>query len=336
MLINDFIDVLLINEGVPGFIRVDHHNRPQITAIKTTGGVNPNPALARQTQLFNTLLGILPHLTGMMILATGPAILTLIGAKKDMMRVITHNILAIFSLNPYLALPYGNKYTLHTFLIMGQSMPSQRHFTRLDHLLCELQNLLGAGSKNAYAPHRANPAANISEPPLNETERKLSAALMRVNHAGEIAAQGLYLGQSLSAKTAATRQQMRDAAAEEGDHLRWCEQRLDELHSHTSYLNPLWYTGSLAIGAIAGQTGDRWSYGFVEETERQVMKHLEGHLGELPAQDQKSRAIVEQMKHDEGEHAAAARAAGAAKLPAPIKKLMELTAKLMTISARYI
>jgi len=174
-------------------------------------------------------------------------------------------------------------------------MSCQRHYSRLDQFLCEAGNLLAttsswqAKAKTPDTTRRANPAAEISENSLGEHEKKLSAALMRVNHAGEVAAQGLYLGQSLSAKSSATKQQMRDAAAEEGDHLDWCAQRLNELGSHTSYLNPLWHTGSIMIGVITGQTGDRLSYGFVEETEQQVMKHLQKHLAELPTQDQKSR-----------------------------------------------
>ncbi|MBN4050588.1 2-polyprenyl-3-methyl-6-methoxy-1,4-benzoquinone monooxygenase [Gammaproteobacteria bacterium AH-315-M22] len=221
-------------------------------------------------------------------------------------------------------------------------MPCQRHYSRLDQFLCEAGNLLATTSpwrskaKTPNATRRASPAAEISENSLDEREKKLSAALMRVNHAGEVAAQGLYLGQSLSAKSSTTKQQMRDAAAEEGDHLDWCAQRLSELDSHTSYLNPLWHAGSIMIGLITGQTGDRLSYGFVEETEQQVMKHLQKHLAELPTQDQKSRAILQQMQHDEGEHAAAARASGAEELPNAVKKLMALSAKLMTVSARYI
>ena len=221
-------------------------------------------------------------------------------------------------------------------------MSCQRHYSRLDQFLCEAGNLLAttsswqAKAKTPDTTRRANPAAEISENSLGEHEKKLSAALMRVNHAGEVAAQGLYLGQSLSAKSSATKQQMRDAAAEEGDHLDWCAQRLNELGSHPSYLNPLWHTGSIMIGVITGQTGDRLSYGFVEETEQQVMKHLQEHLAELPAQDEKSRAILQQMQHDEAEHAAAARASGAEELPNAVKKLMALSAKLMTVSARYI
>lgn len=215
-------------------------------------------------------------------------------------------------------------------------MSSERHYTSLDHFLCEAQNFLNLGSVKNHSASRQNPANRLNEHALDDAEKNLSAALMRVNHAGEVAAQGLYLGQSLTAKTQETRRQMRDAAREEGDHLHWCAERLEELDSHTSYLDPLWYAGSVAIGCIAGKAGDRWSYGFVEETEQQVMQHLEGHLEKLPPQDEKSRAIIEQMKHDEAEHAAKAKAFGASDLPKPVKALMSLTAKVMTTGARYI
>ncbi len=212
----------------------------------------------------------------------------------------------------------------------------QRHYSALDRFLTEAQNLINAGSAETHVQHRPSPTYGLSEPELNDSEKQLSAALMRVNHAGEVAAQGLYLGQSLTAKTEQTRQQMREAANEEGDHLHWCAQRLEELNSHTSYLDPLWYAGSVVIGSLAGKAGDKWSYGFVEETEKQVMHHLEGHLEKLPEQDKKSRAIIEQMKSDEAEHAAKAKAAGASDLPQPVKTMMSLTAKVMTFSARYI
>lgn len=217
-------------------------------------------------------------------------------------------------------------------------MSTSRQFSRLDVLLTEIGQALalGAGHAVGQGGTRPTPAADIEDTTLTEGEKKLSAALMRVNHAGEVAAQGLYLGQSLAAADAGVRQHMRSAAAEEGDHLRWCEQRLTELDSRTSHLDPLWYLGSVAIGVLAGRAGNRWSFGFVEETERQVMRHLDRHLGELPQQDAKSRAILTQMKYDEGQHAHKARAAGARQLPRAVKTAMALTAKLMTVSARYI
>jgi ubiquinone biosynthesis monooxygenase Coq7 len=153
---------------------------------------------------------------------------------------------------------------------------------------------------------------------------------MRVNHAGEIAAQGLYQGQALTAKLERVREQMERSALEEEDHLAWCENRLTELGSGPSALAPLWFGGAYAMGALAGAAGDRWSLGFVVETERQVVEHLESHLEHLPEADKKSRAVVAQMRADEQEHAQVAKRAGAADLPAPIKALMRLTAKVMT------
>ena len=180
---------------------------------------------------------------------------------------------------------------------------------------------------------RPDPAKNIAENPLTEKEKKLSAALMRVNHAGEIAAQALYQGQALTARSNYVKEQMQRSAQEEYDHLDWCEKRVKALDSHTSYLNPLWYFGSLTIGAAAGAIGDKWSLGFVVETEKQVGKHLQEHLKRLPEADNKSRAVLEQMDIDEAEHAIKASNAGAAKLPFPVKAAMKLTSKLMTKTA---
>lgn len=180
---------------------------------------------------------------------------------------------------------------------------------------------------------RPNPAENIDETELSQAEKDLAGRLMRINHAGEVAAQGLYEGQALTARLAEVRDKMERAAMEENDHLAWCESRINELGSHKSLLNPLWYGGSLAIGAIAGLAGDKWSLGFVTETERQVVRHLNSHLAQLSDKDQKSRAILEQMKEDEGHHATTALHAGGAELPSPIKKLMALTSKVMTKAA---
>ena len=180
---------------------------------------------------------------------------------------------------------------------------------------------------------RSNPAENIADTELTQAEKELAGRLMRINHAGEVAAQGLYEGQALTARLPDVRDKMERAAMEENDHLAWCESRINELGSHKSLLNPLWYGGSLAIGAIAGLAGDKWSLGFVTETERQVVRHLDSHLAQLSDKDQKSRAILEQMKEDEGHHATAALHAGGAELPTPIKKLMALTSKVMTKTA---
>jgi ubiquinone biosynthesis monooxygenase Coq7 len=174
------------------------------------------------------------------------------------------------------------------------------------------------------------------EAALDEAGRRHAAALMRVNHAGEIAAQALYHGQALLARDAATREFLLQAAAEEGDHLAWCEQRLHELHSHRSVLNPLWYAGSFAIGAAAAAISDRLSLGFVTETERQVEGHLEAHLQSLPKDDARSRRILETMRREEAGHAAAAQAAGAVELPLPVRAAMKLTSKLMTRTAYWL
>lgn len=186
------------------------------------------------------------------------------------------------------------------------------------------------------------PAVSERSPPLppegslSEAEKRHAAGLMRVNHAGEIAAQGLYRGQAALSRSASTREFLQRAAREEGDHLAWCESRLHELGSSPSRLNPLWYAGSFAIGAAAAVLGDRWSLGFVTETERQVEGHLASHLQRLPAADARSRAIVERMQADEAGHAQAALSAGAAELPRPIPSLMRHVAAVMTGAAYWL
>ena len=171
---------------------------------------------------------------------------------------------------------------------------------------------------------------------LSLAERRLSGALMRVNHVGEVCAQGLYQAQALTARTPALRDQMLAAAQEETDHLAWTEARLRELDARPSLLNPLWFGGAFALGLLAGRAGDTWSLGFVVETERQVEQHLAGHLSRLPEGDAASRAIVAQMKADEAEHGLAAQQAGAATLPAPLRWAMRLAAKVMTTTAHRI
>ncbi|MEH6455083.1 MAG: 2-polyprenyl-3-methyl-6-methoxy-1,4-benzoquinone monooxygenase [Cocleimonas sp.] len=210
----------------------------------------------------------------------------------------------------------------------------------LDKLLNEVDQALRVIHAKAPTTGRVNPAqlANISlsTEGLSEAEIKRSARLMRVNHAGEIAAQGLYRGQALMSKSNEIREQMKTSAAEENDHLNWCETRLEQLNSHKSYLSPVWYLGSFGIGAIAGFAGDKWSLGFVKETEDQVGKHIDAHLGKLPENDNASRAILEQMKTDEAHHAEVAVEAGAVELPLPVRKfIMPLISKIMTtVSAR--
>lgn len=183
---------------------------------------------------------------------------------------------------------------------------------------------------------RANPADRVEDAEMSEVERDLAARLMRINHTGEVCAQALYQGQALTAKLPEIRDSMERAAREENDHLAWCENRLDELDNRKSLLNPFWYAGSFLIGATAGLAGDRWSLGFVAETEHQVEAHLNDHLGRIPIQDRKSIAILEQMKEDEIHHATVALEAGGAVLPAVIKSAMKLTSKLMTKSVYYL
>ena len=188
-------------------------------------------------------------------------------------------------------------------------------------------------------PHiteRANPAVGLSESPLSDEERDHTARLMRINHTGEVCAQALYQGQALTARTDAVRENMARSAAEENDHLDWCKSRVDELGGRLSLLNPLWYAGSFALGATAGISGDKWSLGFVSETERQVENHLDEHLSQVNESDGKTRAILEQMKEDEIRHGQKARDQGGMELPQPIKLAMKLTSKLMTKSVYYL
>ena len=208
-----------------------------------------------------------------------------------------------------------------------------RQLNPIDLLITQMDQGLRTVFGKPDITERTDPAKSVEEGELTDAEKKHSAALMRVNHAGEIAAQALYQGQALTARDDRIKQQMQRSAQEEYDHLDWCEKRVKALGSHTSYLNPLWYTGSLAIGALAGAIGDKWSLGFVVETENQVGQHLAGHLKQLPQNDHKSRAVLEQMDVDEAQHADKAKSAGAAELPLPIKGLMKLTSKVMTKTA---
>ena len=205
-----------------------------------------------------------------------------------------------------------------------------RHFSLLDDFLIHVDLARKTLCVQPKDHQRSYPAKNTVENNLSEQEKKHSAGLMRVNHSGEVCAQALYQGQALTARSYFVKEKMQEAADEELDHLAWCNQRLYELNSHTSYLNFIWYCGALSIGLVAGIIGDRWSLGFLAETEEQVVKHLESHLGILPQDDEKSRIIVEQMRDDESQHRDMAFEAGAASLPQFIKKLMAISSKIMT------
>lgn len=206
-------------------------------------------------------------------------------------------------------------------------------------LLDELINHLDQGLRTVFGRpprQRATPQPAVTGDDLSDSERDLAAGLMRVNHAGEVCAQALYQGQSLTARSSQVRQTMSDASAEENDHLAWCEERIEELGGHKSLLNPLWYAGSFTIGALAGIAGDSVSLGFLAETERQVVSHLEGHLDRLPVNDTKSREIVQKMRDDEAGHATTAVKAGAVELPDFVKKSMRVASKVMTTTTEKI
>jgi ubiquinone biosynthesis monooxygenase Coq7 len=213
---------------------------------------------------------------------------------------------------------------------------TDRTHTALDRLVGQLDQALHTVFGPAPMAVRSSPARGEDDTGLKATERELSGRLMRINHAGEICAQALYQGQAATARLPEVRGKMDQAAQEENDHLAWTEERLRELGSHTSYLNPLWYAGSFVIGALAGIAGDKWSLGFVAETEKQVVKHLDSHLQRLPTEDHKSRQILEQMRDDEGRHATVAIESGGADLPQPVRQLMRCASKLMTRTAYWL
>ena len=205
--------------------------------------------------------------------------------------------------------------------------------------LDELIVAFDRGLRTVFAPAhslRATPGTELPETGLTDNERRLAASLMRVNHTGEVCAQALYQGQALTARDSRAREALERAAQEETEHLAWTERRIEELGGHKSLLNPLWYAGTFAIGAAAGLAGDRWNLGFLEETERQVVAHLQGHLERLPEGDLKSRAIVEAMKTDEARHATSAMGHGGAELPQPAKDAMRLSARVMTETAYWL
>jgi len=208
-----------------------------------------------------------------------------------------------------------------------------RHYSLIDQLCLNIDQAIRGLVGETLTTGRPYPAQDDSELNLSVEQQKQSAALMRVNHAGEVCAQALYHGQALVSRDPAVRHQLQQAAIEEGDHLVWCHQRLQELNSHTSYLNPFWYTGSFIMGLAAGIWGDYWSLGFLAETEQQVVNHLAGHLQTLPSQDKKSFEIVQQMQQDEARHRDDAINLGAKELPWIIKKMMSFVSKVMVKTA---
>jgi ubiquinone biosynthesis monooxygenase Coq7 len=221
--------------------------------------------------------------------------------------------------------------------VVSLSSPTDdpRNLSGMDRLIGHFDQAL----KSFAGPHatdREYPAQNVPETELDPEQRREIAGLMRVNHSGEVAAQALYHGQALASKASSTQQSMIKASNEEKDHLAWCATRIEELGGRTSLLNPIWYAGSFAIGLLAGLAGDRASLGFVAETEKQVVDHLDSHLGRLPRGDARTRAVIEQMKEDEGQHGSIALSSGGMVLPSAIRVLMKVSARVMTRTARWI
>ena len=213
---------------------------------------------------------------------------------------------------------------------------SIRHYSLFDSLIMETDKALKTVLGKPETTDRPLPGKELEEQELTAQEQAVSERLMRVNHSGEVSAQALYQGQALTATLPEVRSAMEQAALEENDHLVWCKQRVDDFGSHTSVFNPLWYAGSFVMGAVAGKVGDKWSLGFVAETEKQVVKHLDEHLEQISEHDEKSRAILEQMKVDELHHGTIALEAGGATLPKPIQVVMGLMSKVMTKTSYWV
>jgi ubiquinone biosynthesis monooxygenase Coq7 len=218
---------------------------------------------------------------------------------------------------------------------LGQASFRGRELSPFDRLIGGVDQAIRTVS-GVHASSRPYPAEGIADSLTEPVDRRHVAGLMRVNHSGEVAAQALYAGQALTARRAATQSSMIAAAQEESDHLAWCSERINELGGRKSFLNPLWYAGSFAIGALAGLSGDKTSLGFVAETEKQVGKHLDSHLRQLPMGDTRSRAILEKMSDDEARHGQHASEAGGRDLPPPIRALMSFTSKIMTRTAYWL
>lgn len=223
-------------------------------------------------------------------------------------------------------------------LLIGAPIPdnTMRTLTFLDRMLCGLDQGLRTSAGVKPVSGRPSPADSQPHAELDDAARLEAIRLMRVNHAGEVAAQALYAGQAMGARAPEVAESLEEAAEEEADHLAWCIERLDELGGSVSRLGPIWYFGSLAIGAAAGRAGDPWSLGFVAETEYQVGAHLERHLARLPAEDHRSRAILTTMLEDELRHASNAESQGGRPLPQPVRQLMQVTSKIMTTGARWV
>ena len=224
---------------------------------------------------------------------------------------------------------------LHRARFRGYYKP-MRQYSIFDQFLIQVDTALKTIAGKPATTSRSYPAQDIDECELTDSERKHITGLMRVNHAGEVSAQALYQGQSITSRNADIREKLAQAATEENDHLVWTENRLNELGGRTSLLKPIWYAGSFTLGAIAGAIGDKWNLGFLAETEKQVAKHLDEHLDEIPSADKRTRAVLQQMKIDETKHATTAIESGGRELPIVVKKAMTLMSKVMTRTAYYL
>lgn len=213
---------------------------------------------------------------------------------------------------------------------------NERNYSVLDAFINTIDKHLGTLLNQPQQTLRTYPADKIAHSVLSESERRQSEGFMRINHAGEVSAQALYKAQAITARDSKVREAMEKSAVEEIDHLIWCQERLHELGGHTSYLGPFWFFGSFTIGSLAGLIGDKWNLGFVVETEYQVVAHLDEHLQKIAESDLRSRAILKQMREDEAHHASVALHSGAAELPKPVKKMMQLCSKVMTKTAYWI
>ena len=212
----------------------------------------------------------------------------------------------------------------------------KRQYSKLDNIIMQIDAVLRDSSKSPEHSTREYPGDLYPHSDLNEQEKRHASGLMRINHAGEISAQALYKAQAMTAIDDELKDTMKQSAYEESSHLKWCERRLDELGGRTSYLSPIWYFGSFGIGVVAGCFGDKLNLGFIAETEHQVVKHLDSHLEQLPKNDERSRAILEQMRKDELHHATSAEISGAKNLPKEVRFIMTLVSKIMTKTAYYI
>jgi len=327
VLIDDLVQILLIKVGIPDGLRVHDQHRTFFTTVQATGRIDADTARTGNTEFLAALLDIIAHGPGIKTLAACTAIRALVSTKKDVVSIIGHKPNHTAEATQAKALQDVFREACYL-----QNMKT-REQTFLDRCIAHTDRALRTVFGEPIGSGRDNPASPAEDRKLSSTDKAKSIGMMRVNHTGEVCAQALYQGQALTAHRKETRDRMKQASDEENDHLAWCRQRLEELGGHTSLLNPLWYTGSLAIGAVSGIIGDKWSLGFLAETENQVVKHLEGHLQKLPADDSKSRLILEQMKLDEAKHEIMAHDAGASELPEPARELMKLASKIMTTTA---